>query len=153
MKILLAIDGSNCSESAVETLIGHYNPTKTEVLVLHVVESPKLIPTSCDFGLSPMFVQDYSAIIEQWRKEGKELVSRTGERLRAGGFNTTAQLEEGYVKDAILDWAKKWNADLILIGSHGKRGLDRFLLGSVSEAVSRHAACSVEIVRPMPAAA
>lgn len=44
---------------------------------------------------------------------------------------------------------RTWNADLIMLGSHGKRGLDRFLLGSVSEAVSRHAPCSVEIVRPM----
>jgi nucleotide-binding universal stress UspA family protein len=47
----------------------------------------------------------------------------------------------------ILDTAKKWGADLIVLGSHGRRGLDRFLLGSVSEAVAIHAACSVQVVR------
>jgi nucleotide-binding universal stress UspA family protein len=47
----------------------------------------------------------------------------------------------------ILDTAAKWHADLIVIGSHGRKGLDRFLLGSVSEAVARHAPCSVQIVR------
>jgi len=56
-------------------------------------------------------------------------------------------LESGIPKVVIIDDAKKWGADLIVVGSHGRTGLDRFLLGSVSEAVARHAACSVEIVR------
>jgi nucleotide-binding universal stress UspA family protein len=47
----------------------------------------------------------------------------------------------------ILDDAEKWPADLIVLGSHGLKGLNRFLLGSVSDAVSRHAACSVQVVR------
>jgi nucleotide-binding universal stress UspA family protein len=53
----------------------------------------------------------------------------------------------GDAKSAILDDAKSWGADLIVMGSHGRRGLERFLVGSVSEAVLRHAHCSVEIVR------
>lgn len=47
----------------------------------------------------------------------------------------------------ILDEATHWGADLIVVGSHGRRGVDRFLLGSVSEAVALHAACSVEVIR------
>ena len=50
-------------------------------------------------------------------------------------------------KKIILDEAGQWGADLIFAGSHGRRGLDRFLLGSVSEAVALHAPCSVEVVR------
>jgi nucleotide-binding universal stress UspA family protein len=50
----------------------------------------------------------------------------------------------------IVDRAAEWHADLIVLGSHGRHGLDRFLIGSVSEYVARHAPCSVEIVR-MPA--
>ena len=153
MKILLAIDDSKCSESAVDLLIETYKPAKTEVLVLHVVESTELIPVSYGFELSPTFFQDYAAIVEQWRKEGDALVSRTVKRLEAAGFEAIAEVEEGAAKDKILDWAKQWTPDLILMGSHSKRGLDRFLLGSVSEAVSRHAPCSVEIVRPMGKAA
>lgn len=46
-----------------------------------------------------------------------------------------------------LEQASKWGADLIVLGSHGRKGLKHFLLGSVSETVARHAICSVEIVR------
>jgi nucleotide-binding universal stress UspA family protein len=50
-------------------------------------------------------------------------------------------------KELILEEAHKWGADLIVVGSHGRRGINRFLLGSVSEAVASHAHCSVEIIR------
>lgn len=153
MKVLLAIDGSKCSDAAVETILRQYKPSDTEVLVLHAVETLKLMPVSYSYGVGPMFVQDYTAIAQQWRKDGEELVSRTASRLQSAGFRTNAQVEEGDARDLILDCAKKWNPDLILLGSHGKRGLDRFLLGSVSEAIARHAGCSVEIVRAVAAAA
>ena len=50
-------------------------------------------------------------------------------------------------KELILSEAAEWGADLIVVGSHGRRGINRFLLGSVSEAVALHANCSVEIIR------
>lgn len=153
MKVLLAIDGSNCSEAAIETLIRQYKSSDTEVLVLHVVESLKLTPVPYAYGAGPMFVQDYTAIAQQWRREGEDLAAHTAKRLQAAGFKTSTQVEEGDARETILDCAKKWQPDLILLGSHGKRGLDRFLLGSVSEAVARHAGCSVEIVRAAASAA
>lgn len=88
----------------------------------------------------------------QWRTAGEELVARTAKRLQGIGFKVSTQVEEGDARQAILDSSKEWRPDLILLGSHGKRGLDGFLLGSVSEAIARHASCSVEIVRA-PAAA
>jgi len=53
----------------------------------------------------------------------------------------------GNPKEVILEEAKDWNADLIVVGSHGRRGLKRFLLGSVAEAVAMNAHCSVVVVR------
>jgi nucleotide-binding universal stress UspA family protein len=53
----------------------------------------------------------------------------------------------GNPKEVILDEAQKWGADLIVVGSHGRRGIKRFLLGSVSEAVAMNAHCSVVVVR------
>jgi len=53
----------------------------------------------------------------------------------------------GEPRSVILETAKEWGADLIVVGSHGRRGLDHFLLGSVSEAVAIHASCSVRVVR------
>ena len=153
MKVLLAIDGSKCSEAAAATLVRQYSPAETEVLILHIVEILKLMPVSYTYGAGPVFVQDYTAIAQQWRKEGEELVAQTASRLEAAGFKVSAQVEEGDARELILECAKKWGPDLILLGSHGKRGLDRFLLDSVSEAIARHAGCSVEIVRAAASAA
>jgi nucleotide-binding universal stress UspA family protein len=87
-------------------------------------------------------------MMEQERREAKLLANRAAESLRAAGFRQVSEaVEEGNPKVVIVDEAEKWGADLIFLGSHGRKGLDRFLLGSVSEAVARHAACSVEIVR------
>ena len=64
-----------------------------------------------------------------------------------GEFEITTETVEGSPKRVILDEAERWDAELIVVGSHGRRGLQRFLLGSVSQAVALHAPCSVEIVR------
>jgi nucleotide-binding universal stress UspA family protein len=57
------------------------------------------------------------------------------------------EIVKGHPKHAIVDEAETWDADLIVVGSHGYRGLTRLWLGSVSQAVASHAKCSVEIVR------
>ena len=59
----------------------------------------------------------------------------------------TTAVEWGDPKSKIIDAAEQWHADLIVLGSHGRTGLERFLMGSVSDAVARHAPCSVEVVR------
>jgi nucleotide-binding universal stress UspA family protein len=64
-----------------------------------------------------------------------------------GAENVSCEIVEGYIKDKILDIASHWPASLIVVGSHGRRGFGRVLLGSVSEAIARHAHCSVEIVK------
>jgi nucleotide-binding universal stress UspA family protein len=152
MKVLLAIDGSNCSKAAVEALIGQYRPKETDVMVLNVVESVRLMPVTYGFGVGPVFAENYNAIATEWRAGGEKLVSDVAQRLRSAGFKTSTSMEEGDATERILDCAQKWCPDLILLGSHGWRGLDRLLLGSVSEAIARQASCSVEIVRPKAAA-
>jgi len=152
MKILLAIDGSGCSKKAVDALACQYKPRDTEVLVMNVVESIKLMPVTYGFGTGPVFVENYVAIAQQWRDEAEKLVAKTAERLRAAGFTANTRVEEGDARERILAFAQNWHPDLILLGSHGFRGLDRLLLGSVSEAIARHANCSVEIVRAQSAA-
>ena len=151
MKILLAIDGSDCSNAAVEALVTQYKPQDTEVLVMNVVESLKLMPVSYGFGTGPIFPESYVAIAQQWRTEGEKLVAEAADRLQSAGFKTSTSVEEGDARERILDCAEKWRPDVILVGSHGRRGMDRLLLGSVSEAIARHAGCSVEIVRPKAA--
>jgi nucleotide-binding universal stress UspA family protein len=94
-------------------------------------------------GPDPEFETVWKALQEQ----AKAMVAKATETLRKPGLIVTPALEEGDPKSKIIDLANEWRADLIVVGSHGRKGLDRFLLGSVSEAVARHAHCSVEIVR------
>ena len=67
--------------------------------------------------------------------------------LTSAGLKATTVVLSGNPKEVILEEAKKWNADLIVVGSHGRRGFKRFLLGSVSEAIAINAHCSVVVVR------
>ena len=136
MKIVLAIDDSRFSEAATQAIIAQYQQQGTEVNVLNVVDLPLPIPTS-----------DAAAFRELSLKHGQELVQRAERLLSKAGYKTQTVVEEGDPKSKIIDQAKKWKADLIVMGSHGRKGINRFLVGSVAEAVSRHASCSVEIVR------
>ncbi|HEY6331288.1 MAG TPA: universal stress protein, partial [Blastocatellia bacterium] len=80
----------------------------------------------------------------------KQVVLKAEESLRSPttkDLKVTAVTVKGFPKEVLVDEADQWGADLIVVGSHGYRGITRFLLGSVSQAVASHAHCSVEIVR------
>ena len=140
MKILLAIDDSKFSEAAAKSLAGQFQPQDTEVRVLHVVE-PIVISES------PQMSPGYYPELEDRLPHAREVVDRVAKTLSSAGFSVTTSVGTGDARSVILQDAAEWHADLIILGSHGRKGLGRFLLGSVSEAVARHARCSVQIVR------
>ena len=140
MKVLLAVDDSKYSQAAIRSVLKKAHPQDTEVRVLHVLE-PIL-----EAQWSSHHV--YGEMMAQRHQDAIEMVKHVAESLKAVGFKTcSCAVENGIPKVVIIEDAKDWGADLIVVGSHGRTGLDRFLLGSVAEAVARHAACSVEIVR------
>lgn len=143
MKILLAIDGSKFSEAAVRTVLKQARSEDAEIRVLHVVEPPSLLVTREMGGYDPSL----EAVWAAETKRAEALVTKVAEELRSKGLKATTTVELGDPKSKILDAASKWRADLIVVGSHGRKGLKHFLLGSVSDAVARHSRCSVEIVR------
>jgi len=147
IKILLAVDDSDFSKASIEMLVREIRPENTEVHILHVVESVKLMPPAYGIGMSPIFTQDFTSIIQEWRAQAEATVLQTAKVLQSVGFKTNTIVREGEAKTSILEYADEWRPDLIMVGSHGRKGLDRFLLGSVSDAVARHAQCSVQIVR------
>jgi nucleotide-binding universal stress UspA family protein len=136
MKILLAVDDSKFSEAAAQTVIRQFRPDQTDVCVLHVVDLVLPIPTSYAEGFR-----------QESLKQGKELAGRVEQLLDKAGFKVKKAVEEGDPRSAIVDYAATWGANLIVAGSHGRKGLDRFLMGSVAESIARHAHCSVMIVR------
>lgn len=140
MKILLATDGSKFSDAAAQVLATQFHPKDTEVRVLSVVE-----PISV--AVPPQMSPQYYPELEGQIGEAKQFVQQTARRLEESGFTVSTSVVTGDAKTLILDEAEEWSPDLIVLGSHGRKGLGRFLLGSVSEAIARHTTCSVEIVR------
>lgn len=138
MKILLAVDHSKYSEAAAQAVIRQIRPENTEVAVLHVMEV-----SLGDFESREHFEKIREARLQQ----AHELVERFAVELKRARYSTESVVEEGDAKTAIIGFAEKWKPDLIFVGSHGRRAFRRLTLGSVTEAVARHANCSVEIVR------
>jgi len=146
MKILLAIDGSSFSDAAVNEIASRPWPSDSEVRVISVVEPP-LLPT-VETWVPP---DNYIEALEQAGEEqGQSIVSKAADRITSAQrdkLRVATEIVKGYPKHAIIESAETWGADLIVVGSHGYRGLTRLWLGSVSQAVALHAKCSVEIVR------
>ncbi|MBZ5571544.1 MAG: universal stress protein [Acidobacteriia bacterium] len=140
MKILLATDDSKFSEAAAKSLAGQFRPQDTEVRVLQVVEPIAI-------SEPPQMSSGYYPELESQLSQAREAVDRVAKMLSSAGFRVTTSVATGDARSVILEDAAKWHADLIVLGSHGRKGLGRFFLGSVSEAVARHAHCSVQIVR------
>ena len=148
MKILLAVDGSEGSKNAAESVARRPWPEGTEVRVLSVVE----LALS---GLQAAFeipILDASRLESQRAaamERSQKAIADAHELLEAAGLRTSESISVlvAAPKDIILEEASSWGADLIVLGSHGHGGALRFLLGSTSEAVARHAECSVEIIR------
>ena len=145
MKILLSIDGSEQSAVAVDEVCDRHFPPDSDVRVISVVE-----PITFS-GALPGEVGLFVDLEKAAKERARTAVDTAIDKLRTGAgsrqFNVTTAILSGSPKREILEEAEKFAADLIVVGSHGQGGFERFLLGSVSQAVALHARCSVEIVR------
>jgi nucleotide-binding universal stress UspA family protein len=140
MKVLVAIDDSKFSQDALRAVAAQMPPQGTQIRILHVLQ-----PITLEFV--PQMSPQYAPELESQRKEARELVERAATTLRAARFSVETAVATGDVRLRIIDTAAEWKADLIVLGSHGRTGIPRLLLGSVAEYVARNAPCSVEVVR------
>ncbi len=146
MKILLATDGSDCSNAAVDAVAERPWPRGSEVKVISAIELP-YTPTTETWALPDSYFKELETAGTERAEAAVNQAAKRIESAHAGELKITTDVANGSAKDVILDEAERWSADLIVLGSHGYRGWRRFLLGSVSHAVATHARCSVEIVR------
>jgi nucleotide-binding universal stress UspA family protein len=146
-RVLLATDGSECSLLAAHSIARRPWPAGTEVRILSVVE----FCTSLFHVPFPPGAEE--ALRIQAMKRTQEAIREVEEIVANAGMRTSESISVLLEKpeSIIAIEAAQWEADLIVLGSHGRRGLNRLLLGSVSEAVAVHAGCSVEVVRATPA--
>lgn len=146
MKILLAIDGSDCSKAAAASVASRPWPPESEVKIVSSVE-PAYIPTTDTWVLPENYYAELDKIARDQAHEAVKSALAEFKSAADKNLKVTSEVLDGPARDVILDEAEKWGADLIVLGSHGYRGLKKFILGSVSQAVANHAHCSVEIIR------
>jgi nucleotide-binding universal stress UspA family protein len=143
-RILVATDGSEFSTAAVKAVANLPWPKGTEMRIISVPEFTLWL------GEYPYFQR---AQVEELNKSAldaaKAAVAVGKEILSKAGLTVTADVpvDRDAPAKTILEKSKEWRADLIVVGSHGRRGFDRWALGSVSESLAMNAHCSVEVVR------
>jgi nucleotide-binding universal stress UspA family protein len=149
-RILVAVDGSSTSDAALKEALGLAKQGDEAVRIVHVTDSPYSYPDIM-YGHIP---GDLEEVHRAWRKAGQEVLDSAVQQAQQACVKVEPVLMESKgerVTSAIVQEAKAWNADLIVVGTHGRRGLDRLLLGSVAEGVARTAPVTVLLVRRVQA--
>ena len=143
MRILIAVDESPYSERAVEFAAQMRWPAGSRVLVASVLAPP--VPVSAALDAAP--AAEPLAAFEQDRLHHQALIDRAQDRLRRAGFAVEGRLLTGDPREQILEAIEREHVGLLVVGSHGRTGLARLLLGSVSSHAVAHAPCSVLVVK------
>jgi nucleotide-binding universal stress UspA family protein len=144
-RILIAVDGSPVSDQALRHGLALVLDQHADVRLIHVVQTMPVLTGDAYI--------DFDAFRDARVKEGQEVIAHVTAVVHDTGLNVEPELvevQEQPVGDAILSEAHRWSADLITIGTHGRGGLLHLLMGSVAEAVVRHAVCPVLLVRGTP---
>lgn len=146
IKVMLALDESEHSEFALQSVLERPWNDGTEFLIFSVVE-----PYHPDFtGWDSKAIEQALVYAKKQEEDTKNYVAACAEKLATAHKNCIATgetKESARIKEAIIEKASSWNADLLVMGSHGRTGIQKFLLGSVSQAVIAHSPCSVEIIK------
>lgn len=143
-RILIPTDGSEFSAAAVKAVAERPWPKGTEVKLISVPEFALWLGEFPYFQLAQVEELNKSAL-----EAARAAVALGKESLRRAELevSTDVPVEREAPARTILEEAKEWHADLIVVGSHGRRGFDRIAMGSVSESLAMNAHCSVEVVR------
>jgi nucleotide-binding universal stress UspA family protein len=147
-RILVAIDGSATSLRGLEEAIRLAKATGGKLLLVHVVNE---LLVSGDFASS----MNYDKVIESLRESGAKALENAATVARSADVSFEQKLIEslgGRPADEIVNEAKAWSADLITMGTHGRRGLKRLAMGSDAELVLRLSPVPVLKVRDQPEA-
>jgi nucleotide-binding universal stress UspA family protein len=147
MRVLLAVDGSECSAAPIREAATRPWPEGTIIRILSVIEwepIPAFIPGGMPLPPSPESEQARERVGQNAVDDAAMLVNANP------AVRVETKVVHGNARASIVDEAREWSADLIMLGSHGRTGLTRLLLGSVAHGVLSHAPCSVEVVRTGP---
>jgi nucleotide-binding universal stress UspA family protein len=145
--LLVPSDFSEPSRVALDYAAELARALEASIDVIHVWDIPTFIPPA---SLPEAGVPDLS-LIEVFRTNAEEALAHFVQAAKARGIEVRASfVERGAAAHTITEFARKGKYDLIVIGTHGRTGLEHALIGSVAERVVRHASCPVLAVRGTP---
>ncbi|TCV81269.1 universal stress protein [Sulfurirhabdus autotrophica] len=142
-RILVPIDGSATSNNALREGIKLASEQHSQLRIVHVVDEAVLYSDVEGF-------MDITALRKALQESSKNLLTKAAETAKKGGVDAeTAQLNTAgeRIATTITEEAKRWSADLIVMGTHGRSGFDRLLMGSIAEGVARIAPAPVLLIR------
>jgi nucleotide-binding universal stress UspA family protein len=142
-EILVAVDNSEPSAAALDLAVELGTAFESSVTVLHVVDPAALAAAAGDAGASAAVEIE----LDEMQTAGKSLLDEVCGRVRKAGLQATPVLRDGAPAATIIDTAKRSNCDLIVMGTHGRRGVARLFLGSTAEAVLRESDVPVLVKR------
>lgn len=142
-KILVPLDGSATSARGLEEAVGLARTAKATLLLLHVVDA---YPLAVEMATA----ETWELVLEGLRKHGRALLDRARQTAADHGVTAEERLLEfpaGRVADAIVGEARSAGCDLIVMGTHGRRGFSHLMIGSDAERVVRDSPLPVLLVR------
>ena len=142
-RILVPVDGSSASNAGLKEAVKLAKDQKAKLRLLHIVDELVVFNT-------PEAGFNVEAVIESMRRSGKRLLEKAGKLAASRGVKPESGLVESAgvrVADVITRQAGRWRADLIVMGTHGRRGVNRMIMGSDAELVVRNAGMPVLLVR------
>jgi nucleotide-binding universal stress UspA family protein len=143
-KILVAFDGSAASQRALDEAVRLAGTVSARLRLVHVMDELAWVN-----GFEPARAY-FDDVLPRMRRAGEELLARGMAQALAAGVQAESELLIGSsdrICDQLAAEARRWPADLIVAGTHGRRGTDRMLLGSDAEQIVRHAPVPVLLVR------
>ena len=142
-RILVAVDGSPTANAGLREALKLAIDQKARLMIAHVVEEPISM-------MAPEASTYIGEMIDTMRESGQDVVAKAVALAEKNGVKTETAVMESFstvAADQILRQARKWKADLIVLGTHGRRGLRRLVLGSDAEQIVRSAEVPVLLVR------
>lgn len=143
-RILVPVDGSVTSAKGLDEAINLARLTNADLRLVHLVDQLTFYPGLELYGPYP------GDLIPMLRETGEKVLAQAKAQVQAQGIKVDSKLFDNFssrLSDMVIDEAKSWGADLIVIGTHGRRGISRLMLGSDAEQIVRMAPVPVLLVR------
>ena len=144
-RILVATDFSLDSDSALAYALALARTIPASVHVLHVVENP----LAAGVWSSEVYTTEIAGLQINLVREAKRHLQRGLRGIDHRGVKMTSEVRTGRAGPTVVECARDIEADLVVVGSHGRTGVAHLVMGSVAEHVVRHAPCPVLVIRPI----